>query len=483
VTLKHRTFSAVRWTTTASVVRTLLQLAQVAVLARLLAPEDYGLMAMVAVVLGFVTMFADLGLNSAYVQRQDVMPEQRSSLFWLNVAMGGGLTLLVLSYSPLIAGFFGDDRLTPLLMLAASTFVITALGQQVRMTAEKSLEFRLVALTEIAAAVLGFAAAIFTAFNDWGVYALISGAIVNAVANTVLAWLFLSHGWRPMWRFQWIDIRSFLGFGGALVANRIVSEFNRSIDLLLGASLLGASELGLYSLPRQLVFQIQGMVNPIITRVGFPIIAQVQADIHKVRTIYLKTLNMTAATNAPLYMGIAFFSPEVVYIMLGDKWLAATDLLRLLAIWGFLRSTGNPVGSLLLGMGRADLALKWNSTMLLIVPAVLWLGSHYGTLGLASALLGFSVVMFIPGWYVLVRPICNASLLEYTVATLRPLLIAMLAIAPAYFITMPMTNVYLHMVVAVLILAPLYLGLSFLLNREWLVAIKQLIFPMNKKYI
>jgi O-antigen/teichoic acid export membrane protein len=345
------------------------------------------------------------------------------------------------------------------------------------MTAEKALDFRPLVLTEITSAVVGFAAAVSAAYTGWGVYALILGAIVNAVAATVLAWLFLARGWRPMWRFQWADVRSFLGFGGALVANNIVNEFNRSIDLLLGGRMLAASALGLYSLPRQIVFQIQGMVNPIITRVGFPLIAQVQADIPKVRSIYLKTLNMTAATNAPLYVGIAFFAPEVVSIMLGDKWLAATDLLRLLAIWGFLRSTGNPVGSLLLGMGRADLALKWNLAMLCLVPPLLWMGSHYGTLGLAWSLLGFTVVTFIPGWYVLVRPICNAGLLEYTIAALRPLMIAGVAIAPAYVITLPMTNVYLHMVVAVLISAPLYLGLSFLLNREWLVAMRQLVSP------
>src|SRR5665811_1225260 len=200
--------------------------------------------------------------------------------------------------------------------------------------------------------------------------------------------------------------------------------------------MLAASALGLYSLLRQIVFQIQGLVNPIITRVGFPLIAQVQADIPRVRAIYLKTLNMTAATNAPLYIGIAFFAPEVARIVLGSKWLAVTDLLRLLAVWGLLRSTGNPVGSLLLGMGRADLSLKWNLAMLCLVPPVLWVGSRYGTLGLAWALLGLTVVTFIPGWYMLVRPICKAGLLEYTIAALRPLLIAGVAIAPAYFITM-----------------------------------------------
>lgn len=477
MTLKARTFSAVRWTTAAAASRTLVQLAQLGVLARLLSPEDYGLMAMVAVVLGFAAAFSDMGVNSAYVQRQDVTPEQRSSLFWLNVAISGGLTLIVLLCGPLIAGFFGDDRLTPLLMLAASIFVITGLGQQVKMTAEKTLDFRAVALIEIAAAIAGFAAAVTAAYAGWGVYALILGAIVNAAGVTVLAWLFLARGWRPMWRFQWTDVRSFLGFGGALVANNIVNEFNRSIDLLLGGRMLAASALGLYSLPRQIVFQIQGLVNPIITRVGFPLIAQVQADVPRVRAIYLKTLNMTAATNAPLYVGIAFFAPEVVSIMLGDKWLAATDLLRLLAIWGFLRATGNPVGSLLLGMGRADLSLKWNLAMLCVATPVLWTGSHYGTQGLAWSLLGLTVVTFIPGWYVLVRPLCKAGLLEYSNAALRPLLIAVMAIAPVYFLTQPITNVYLHMSVAIFIATPLYLGLSSILNREWVSAMMQLALP------
>ena len=108
MTLKERSFSAVRWTTAAAVARSVMQLAQVAILARLLSPVDYGLMAIVTVVLNFATIFADLGLTSAYIQKQNVTPVQRSSLFWLNLTMGGFLTLVVLLGSNLIAGFFGD---------------------------------------------------------------------------------------------------------------------------------------------------------------------------------------------------------------------------------------------------------------------------------------------------------------------------------------------------------------------------------------
>lgn len=451
-----------------------MQLAQVAVLARLLAPQDYGLMAMVGVVLGFAGLFADMGINSAFVQRQNVSEDERSSLFWLNVGLSAALSMLVVVLSPVLAGWFGDTRLTPLLMLAASTFVIAALGQQVRMNAEKALNFRPVVLLEVAAALLGFGTAVGAALAGWGVYALIAGGLVSTIGGTVLAWLFLADGWRPLWRFRLADVRSYMGFGGALVANNLVNEVNRNIDLMLGGRLLGATALGLFSMPRNIVFQIQGMVNPIITRVGFPLIAQVQADISRVRAIYLKTLNMTASTNAPIYIGIAFFAPEVVRVVLGPKWLVAADLLRLLTVWGLLRSTGNPVGSLLLGMGRADLSLKWNLGLLFVVPPALWGGSQYGTVGLAWALLGVAAALFIPGWYVLVRPLCKAGLIEYTVAALRPMVLATVAIAPAYFLAQSFSDPATRLLLGAVVAAPLYFWLSYLMNREWVTAMMHL---------
>lgn len=470
MTIRHRAFSAVRWTALVAASKVFLQLAQVAVLARLLAPEDFGLMAMVAVVLGFGTLFSDMGINSAYVQRTGVTPAQRSSLFWLNILLGGALTSVVLTLSPVIAGFFGDARLAPLLMAASTTFCITALGQQLKITAEKALDFRPVACIEVAAALSGFVAALIAAYSGLGVYALVIGVIANATMITLLAWLILAKGWRPMWRFRYADIPSFLGFGGALVASNLVNEVSRSVDLLIGGRMLAASTFGLYSLPRQLVFHVQGAVNPIITRVGFPLVAQLKADKDKVQSIYLKTLNMTAATNAPLYLGVAFFAPQVITIMLGDKWLAEVDLLRILAIWGFVRSTGSPVGSLLLGMGRADLSLKWNLVCLCLLLPILWFGVQFGSEGLAWSLLGFALVMFIPGWFFLVRPLCHASLVDYLNATIRPLLIATISIVPAYVLTLQITNPHFQLVIAVLISAPLYLGGSFMLNREWWVA-------------
>ncbi|CAI8723539.1 Colanic acid exporter [Methylococcus capsulatus] len=474
MTLKRRTFSAVRWTAAAGVFRALLQIAQVAVLARLLSPADYGLMAMVSVVLGFGGLFADLGVNSAFVQRREVTLGQRSSLFWLNVAVSSGIALLLVALSPLLSTFFGDGRLTPMLMLSASTFVLGALGQQLKMAAEKALHFRPVILTEVSAAIMGFVAAVLMALGGWGVYALVLSGIVSASAGTLLAWLFLADGWRPMWRLRLSDVRSFLGFGTALIVNNVANQINLTLDIFLGGKLLSAAALGLYSVPRNLALQVQFMVNPVITRVGFPLISQVQHDVARVRSIYLQTLNMTASTNAPVYVGMAFFAPEIVALMLGPGWERSGELLRILALWGGIRSTANPVGSLLLGMGRADLSMKWNLALLFLYPPALWFGSHFGPEGMAWTMLGLMMTFFIPGWYFLVRPLCKAGLVEYAIAALRPFVFSGIAIAPAHFLALQIDEPVLRLVLGIGIAAPLYLAVSHLGNREWFRAMLQL---------
>jgi O-antigen/teichoic acid export membrane protein len=228
-----------------------------------------------------------------------------------------------------------------------------------------------------------------------------------------------------------------------------------------------------------LILQIQMMVNPVITRVGFPLIAQVQHDVARVRSIYLKTLNMTASTNAPVYVGIAFFAPDIVQVMLGAGWQKAAPLLRILAVWGLFRSVGNPVGSLLLGMGRADLSLKWNISILFIVPPVVWLGSQYGADGMAWSLLGLMLALFIPSWYVLVRPLCQARLLEYSIAALRPFLLALLSVMPAYFVAAKFEGFAIRLSIGVAVSTPLYLVISYKTNREWFGAMSMLLGRKN----
>lgn len=458
-----------------SISRAGLQFAQVAILARVLAPADFGLMALVTATLAFAAIFADMGISSAIIHRRDVTQVQLSSLFWLNVSASGGLMLLLMLLSPLFAYFYGEPRLVKLLWWASYLFFINGLGQQLRVNAEKALEFRKLAIIEIIAALLGFAVAVGSALLGVGVYALIWGGLVNALMTTVLSWFILANGWRPTFRLKLAEIRTFIKFGAYMVGNNIANTINSMLDIFLGGHLLGTSALGLYSLPRNLALQIAGLINPIITRIGFPVMAAVQHEPEKIKSIYLKTMRMTASINFPIYFGLAAFAPSIVQIMFGEQWAASSDTLRILAFWGLIRSTGNPVGSLLLAVGKAELQFRWNLILLFLIPPVLWFGAGYGINGLAFSLLVMQAILFIPAWYFLVKPCCQASLGEYVKQVVIPFSICILSYLPTLIITNPVHNSLVRLSAGLISAGILYIVISIFLNKQWVAVIRGMV--------
>ena len=259
-----------------------------------------------------------------------------------------------------------------------------------------------------------------------------------------------------------------------MTADALVNYINRTADIFLGGKFLDAGALGAYNVPRALALQLGIMVNAVITRVGFPLIAKVQNDVDKVRSIYLQTLRMTAATNAPIYIGVAFFAHDIVHVVLGPGWERSGSLLQILALWGGLRSTGNPVGSLLMGMGRANLSLKWNLGLLLVIPPIIWFGANYGPEGIAWALLSTQLGLFFPIWLFLVRPMCRAGVLEYSRAALSPFLFALVAIAPGFMVASQFDGALVRLLVGIAISGLLYLLISYCVNRAWLSAMLEL---------
>lgn len=464
--LSQRTYSAVRWTTASTIIRAVLQLLQVAVLARFLSPADYGLMAIVTVVLSYAGLFSEMGLGTAFVQRQKISQEERSSLYWLSVLTGAGLMFLVMGISPLVAIFFQEPQLLPLLMLVATNFLVIALGQQLRIASEKALNFRTVAIIETIAGLAGFVVAISAALLEWGVYALVAAAMANAWLTMILSWLLLAQGWRPARRMRWIEVRWYVRFGGAMVLNNVITHMHSTIDLVLGGRMLGASQLGLYSVPRSLLMQIQGMVNPIFTRIGFPLIASIQKDKERVKQVYLKTMNLTASVNAPIYVAVAVFSPELVWVILGPAWGEAVPLMRILAFWGLWRSFGNPVGSLLFGLGYVNLATRWNAGLILILPPVIWFGSQWGSLGMAWVMVGSMAVLFVPMWAILIRPTCSVGFLEYSLQVFRPSFCAVIAGLAAFLVVSKFDQYWLRLSIGLIFGAVMYCCASWVFNRQ-----------------
>jgi len=418
--LKKQAASGARWTTASTVTSTALNFLRLAILARLLSPQDFGLMAMIMVVIGFAQAYADMGISNAIIYRQDATRDQLSSLYWLNIIAGVAVFIIVLAANPLIVAFYKEPRLASLLPWAALVYLVTPIGQQFQILLQKNLLFRPLAIIEMISAICGLITAVGFALAGAGVFSLILGQLADSGIRALsLAGIGLGK-WRPRIRFNRSDLQGYLGFGFYQMGERSISYLNSNLDKLLIGSLLGAQALGYYSVAWNLAIQPVVRINPIITKVAFPIFAKVQRDVETLRKGYLSVLKMLSSINFPLLVGMAATAPVFIAVVFGQEWLPAVFLLRVLAFVALLRSMGNPVGSLLLAKGRADLAFKWNVMLFVTQLPGVYLGVKLGGMpGVALALIGLQICYFYPSYRILVQPLINCTLRDYLTSMSR----------------------------------------------------------------
>jgi O-antigen/teichoic acid export membrane protein len=476
--LRQRTFSAGRWTAASALLRALLQIVQAVVLARLLTPADFGLMAIVTALLVVIGLFADFGISRALIYFEHVPDEVRSSLFWLNLAFALALSLVLAALAPVLAALYGMPALAPAVLAASPVFVLTAAGQQFCVLAEKELRFAPLAVNEVAAAVLGFVAALVLAWQGAGVYALIGGSLVAAAALSVLAWLRLAEGRRPRFHLRLDEVRPHLRYGAGLVGENIASTLLRQADVFVGGLFAAPAALGVFALPRDLSLKVAAMVNPVLTRVGFPVMARLQNDVAALKSAYLHVLRMTASVNFPVYVALAVFADELVALLLGPQWLEAAYYLRLFALWGLVRATGNPVGSLLYATGQVRRALLWNVALLaLLVPLYALAVARGGLAMLAWSITIAQIVLFVPAWAWLVRPACGAGFAEY-LRQVAPAACASAGAGAAAGLAFWVADGALARVAIGGLLGTLaYALLSVWLNRSWVEALVEFLRP------
>jgi len=472
--LRTEALSGVRWAALSMVLRTAVQLVQIVVLARLLPPADFGLMALAMALVSILQIFGDLGVSNAIISRGSLSPQQLSSLYWLNVAVSALLAIGLLIAGPWVADFYAEPALQPILALAALALLIGAAWHQLRIRAEKDLRFKPLALLEIAAAFAGLAAALVLALQGAGVYALMGGVLAGQATSALLAWAWLAQGWRPQLRLRFEEVRGFLSFGANVIGGELANTVGSHIDVVLGAKFLGAQAMGVYSLPKNLCLQIIGVINPVVTRVGLPVMARSKDDAVLLRHVYLQTLRMTASVNFPIFIGLALFAPEAVRLVFGSQWDAAVAPLQIFAGWALMRSAVNPVGSLALACGRADLMFRWNLASLpIIIPAVA-AGAGHGVQGLALALAAIGLLALLANWFFLVRPLCGASALAYSGQLAVPLLLAAAAAPVAWLAASAATGDFARLAAGVAAGAAAYLALSMAFNRNWLDTLLEL---------
>jgi O-antigen/teichoic acid export membrane protein len=431
-----------------------LPLVQIAVLARLLSPEDFGLIALVSIVVGLAQVYADAGQSGAIIHRQDATSEQLSSLFWLNLTVGVLLFGVLLALGPLVESAYRDPRLASLIGLAALAFLVAPLGQQPGVLLQKSLRFDLLAAIDVIAALAGAAASIALAFFGEGVYALVWGQLATVGARTAAQVALGRSEWRPRFHFRGSDLQGYLRFGYFQMAERTINFLGANLDKLLIASLIGAKALGHYSLAYQIVMRPMQVINPVFTRVAFPLFAKVQTDDGRLRAGFLDGVRGIAFLLFPVYAGLIALAEPLTLVLLGPGWEATAELLRILAVLGFFYSLGNPIGSLLMAKGKVELGLYLNVWRTLVYAIAIWLGARWGAEGVASALVVATACAVFPVGFLMRRLLIGMGAAEYLKAFL-PMLLASALMAVALMFGRRMTEAISSPAIDLMLLAVL----------------------------
>ena len=427
MSLHREAARGVRWTGLASLVNALVQVGQLVVLARLLTPIDFGLVAMVTIAVGYAQAYSDLGVSGALIHRQDADERALSSLYWLNVAVGLAIGAVFVLCAPLVARLFREPAIVGMLRLVAVIFVVLPFGKQFEILLQRDLRFRALSVIEIAGALAGFGVAVAGALAGHRAWSLVYGTIAGTAVRSLAL---LAVGWRahqPALRLRWAEVRDYLPFGGYQMGERSVNFLSERLDQLLIGALLGAQALGLYNFAFNLAIQPLTRINPAVTRVAFPVLAKLQDDLPRLRRAYLRLLRLIVTVNAPLLLGLVAAAPVLVPAVFGPQWAPAVPLLQVLCGVSLLRAAGNPIGSLQLALGRADLGFAWNLFLLLVtIPAVAAGARLGGGLGVAVALLLLQAALQLVAYLRLVRPLVGRCGPEYAAAMLRPLGLALL---------------------------------------------------------
>jgi O-antigen/teichoic acid export membrane protein len=429
-----------------------IQALQLVVLAHLLSAADFGLMGMVTVITVFGQGFVDMGISNAIIQRQQINRLQLSSLYWLNMASGAAIFLIVLTLSPLITAFFKEPRLASLIPWAALVFLLVPIGQQFQILMQKDLRFRRLARIEVAAIALGASLAMITAYKGGGVFALIWGSLATAAARSCLLASWGWREWHPSFQFAWNEVKGFKRFGLYQMGERSINYFTSRMDQLIIGRLLGAGPLGYYSFAYNLVFQPVLIINGVINKVAFPIFSKVQDDIPRLQNAYLRIFKTLGMLIAPIMLGLAATAPLLIPLIFGPQWQPSVILIQLLAGVAWSRSISSPLASLMLARGRADWAFRLNLFYFFATPIALYFGAYRQSLGIASALLILQMLCWIPHYPLLLRPLIGPCWTLFQKAFLLPLVLTGLMVAGMWGI---LSLCMLSTVIANLILAGL----------------------------
>lgn len=406
-----------------------IQLGTTMVLARLLTPGEFGLMAMALTFTVIANQFRSLGLSHATVQSQNLTWSQVNALFWINAGVGVLLGVLVAASGFALAAFYGESGLVRVCLALGGAYLFSGLAVQHEALLNRRLQFRTIALRNTLAGLLSCTAAVIAAFAGMGVWALVIQNVAAVIFGAAVLWIAVP--WRPTWPGGFRQSFGLIRFGANVTIGNLFTTLTRQGDNVIVGRFLGAGPLGLYSKAYSLLTLPLNQLKTPISGVMVPTLSALQDEPERFRSTYCSTVSGLAHLGMPFVVLLAASAVELIDVFLGPQWGGAAHVFQILAAASFVQLVSGTSGWLYISSGRSAAFARWALASSVIIVAGFLLGVRWGIEGVAASYAICQVVLFVPAFLFATRGTA-VRLLDPVVTMLRPVAISVMVLAVAF---------------------------------------------------
>lgn len=420
------------WTSASTIIAAIVQILRLSILTNFLEKNDFGVVAILTMFLGFTNTFSELGFSTVIIHKQNLTEKEFSSLYWIQYILYAIIYILFSSISYYVAIYFNEPTITYLLPITMLDLLLYGLGRLYDTIMQKDLRFNVLAQRNIVASVISLITAVLLAYYGAGVYSLIISTLVQTLIVNV---------WNFIQGRKYISLKLYCSYrlvkplfniGLFQTGSNILDYISTKIDIFIIGKYLGSEALGIYNLAKELILKGSMLVNSIVNRISLPLFAKRQDEKDFLCSNYKKLISFIALINIPICTIIGALGYIIIPIIYGEKYIDVVPILYIISIWGIFNCIGNPVSNIVIATGKTFISFKYTVIRILCyIPCMLILSKYSITILAWGTTILTATFIFI-SWYMLLYKLINMGLKLYLKSFIIPLIYSLVIGAIAY---------------------------------------------------
>ncbi|GFD79983.1 lipopolysaccharide biosynthesis protein [Tenacibaculum sp. KUL118] len=471
--LKKKALSSVAWSGSIQILTQLINFGLGIILARLLSPEDFGLIAMVLVFTGISQLLTDFGLSSSLIQKDFVEKNQAYTCFVLNVLIGLVFTIGLMISSESIASFYKEPKLDFLIFALSPVFLLNSFCSVPNALLSRELKHKHIALVDMASLLIATIAAVIFAFLDFGVWSLVIQQFVKTILKAFFL-IFLSSF--KIEKFEISTVSSLMVFSLNVFFTRLIQQLAEQADKVIVGRNIGTADLGFYSRAFHLTtFPIYNITR-VVGNVMFPALSKIKNDVRKVGEIYLRLVGIISVLTFPILLGFCVLAETIILALLGEQWLPMKNYFVFFSLTSMLSSIGQLSGSFYLSQGRSDIHFKLNLFTQPLKIVLLVVGINWGIVGL---LISYALSVFVSslGAFFTLSYILNIKVIDIFSSMFKPAIASLVMFLIIFVLNriFEHTNIYLDLGIKMIVGAVVYLLVNEIIKNKYYFELKSMV--------